>query len=317
MEDKKLLYEELDGLFEQIVSGERCIIFDNVVFVLKYPTKITVDSCKRIQTICSLKYKELAPTSEEIPSFISTSSDQNLDISFLEKEKIKLERVIASQGVKENSQSLEFYDNKLQIVKKQLQETKLINERSSDLDRFALDRKIRDFVYYRLLRNCVYYYKSSNNIELFFNNDIRRYSHWVSRLLNEFLIFYIGPGDTILRQLARHPKVSSLWKISSNIGTGFFNSNACDYTPIQIKLCFWLGYYSDVFKNLGSPDSDKIVEDDKLFDEWVKSKVKDMKNKKSDTSSNKSGGKSGNVAQHKIIFKEPTHASSKRATTKG
>lgn len=316
MEEKKLSYEELDTLFEEIKTGEKCIIVDSVVFVFKYPSKKDVEYCKRIQQIYTLRFKSKAPLSDEIPSFLSVSENQNLDIDQLEREKRKLERVVEDGKIIDNQQSLDFYRDKLKKTVQDLEQAKSIAQQTKSFDKFSLDIKVRNYIFYYLLRKCVYYYIAPNELALFFNNDIRRYSHWSSKLLDEFVKFYIGESDTILRQLARHPRVTSLWKISYNTGVGLFSGNASDYTPIQVKLCFWLGYYTDVFKNLGSPDSERMVEDDKAFDEWVKSKVKEMKSKKSDSSSNKSGDKGSSVNQHKIVFKDPTHASSKRVTNR-
>ena len=279
MDNKKLSYEELDALFEEVKSGEKCVIVEGRVFILRYPTQEDLDYCKRIQQIYTLKFKGSSPTSDEIPQYLG-SEGKSLDIESLEKQQYKLKRVVEDKKIIENEQSLLYYSKELSKVSIELNQAKKITEQSESMERFALDKKIRDYIYYYMLRNCVYHYTRPNSVEKFFNESIQRYSHWSSKLLQPFLEFYIGNNDKIMRQLSRHGRVASLWKISCNTGSGFFRGSSSEYTPLQVKLCFWLSYYGDVYKNLGAPDSDTLVEDDQAFDDWVKNKVKEMKNKK-------------------------------------
>lgn len=306
MSSKQLLtYDEIESIFDEIKTKKKYIKYGEHIIFFQYPSKSDFEECRKIEKTLELKFEYIPSSVEDIP---------NIDIKFIEAEKIKLEKILKSESITSNKESLVFYSKKLEDINKQILEYNTAKNRSKSYDYFLLDKKIKYLSYLFLFSRSTFRLK--NNKPTYLVTNQKSLFFWYRTLNEEFIKFYCGPEDLIIRQIARNSKISTLWKISCSTGSPLFDGSISEYTPVQIKLCFWLGFYSDVFKNLGSPDSENIINDDALFDKWVQDKIKELKSSKTDSPSQSKGAGSGHTRQHKIIFKNPTHASNKRLSKK-
>lgn len=310
IEEKQYTDEELEILFEEIRSGERCVIVDGRIFLFKYPPRTVISQCVRMEKVIRDKYKTFIPDLSSLPTFFSGVTT-TMDLDFWESEKHKLEQVLEHNDIKTNAESNAFYTKRYKQACAKIESIKRVKEKTERLDLFTLDRRIKDLIFQFLIKNQTYLLTDNQEIKFFDRVSTRRSIHWYRLLARDFIDFYYGPNEQVVRRVARLSKVSSLWRVSCNTGSSFFSGSTSDYTPVQTKLCFWLSYYTDVFKNLGSPDSDKIYHDDKQFDQWVRGKIDEIKSRASDAGRGSKGGQ-GDVSRHKIRFKNPTRASGPR-----
>jgi hypothetical protein len=88
----------------------------------------------------------------------------------------------------------------------------------------------------------------------------------------EFIGFYFGLPQEILRYIARH----NLWRVryitSTKTGADLFGRSIKDYTSDQVMLLYWSHYYQSIYEML--PDDrppDSIVEDDAALDAYMSS----------------------------------------------
>ena len=306
-EDTPLLSDrELEVLFEEIKNGERCIQVNGRTFIFKYPTKEDLDYCTRLEHIYVIKFKDDIPDSNKIRQFMSKDVIHSLSIDDLKREENKFKLVLEKDEIKRNPEGFRYYTIELVRVQRRIEELEGIEKRIDKAERFCIDSKIRDMIWTFLVQKCTFIMEDGKLVSFFDQLLLHEKYKWIGILLPVFLLFYYGPPDRTSRQLARHHKISNLWKISCSTGVPFFHGASTDYSPVQIKICFWLGYYVDVFKNLGSPDNKNITEDDKLFDAWVESRVNELK---SDSSDKGGSSKSGSdTRKHKIVFKNPIKA---------
>ena len=120
----------------------------------------------------------------------------------------------------------------------------------------------------------------------------------VSSLLHQFYNLQIA-SEKDIRALARSGYWRSKWNGSKkNRGVKtLFNKEMYDLTIDQYHLMFWSQIYDSAFESM-EPPSDKIVEDDKLFDKWLEEQHEKRKQEraKSDMES-KHKSKKGQDAQ--------------------
>lgn len=91
----------------------------------------------------------------------------------------------------------------------------------------------------------------------------------VAKLLNLYYDVKIAEESEI-RKLARSPIWRIRWMGSKKNGgvKTLFGKDMYDITLDQFRLVYWSQIYDSAFESLESP-SDEIVENDKLFDEWL------------------------------------------------
>ena len=307
--DKEYSEEDLELLFEEIRSGERCFIIKNRTFIFKYPDKKVITEVSRTEKLLRDQYKDTIPDIGKVTLFILGEEITDSD-GFLEKEKHKLELVLDHDEIKTNAESYKIYKEKYRIICEKLEKIKNIELRKSNADLYSLGQRIKSIIFQKLISRQTYVAREDNEFRFFDRIPTSRAIYWYRELLDEFLDFYYGPKDNILRRLARTTRVSNLWRVSCSTGSPFFEGPTTTYTPVQNKLCFWLSYYTDIFKNIGSPDSDETYHNDELFDRWVRDKVNELKQRSSENSSGRTGNTKG-TNRHKIAFKKPTRASAK------
>lgn len=308
MKTNKLVNDDdLDLLFEEIRSGERCSSIDGRLFFFRYPTSKDLEYCFRIEKLFKIQYENIIPNSRNITSFLTRNNITN-DLDFWEREIIKNEKIIENDTIKTNAESLKFYNLKLREAKKNVELIKSLEIKKSSSEEYSFEYKLKQTIFTHLIRRCTFVNKNGELVNFFEGKMLRVFYRWFPKLVDEFLDFYYGPEESVIRRLCRTAKISNLWRISCRNNSPFFNGPVTEYTPVQSKVCFWLTYYSDVFQNLGTPDNDAIISNDDQFDSWVKGKIQELKSKSSDKSGNKGDHK------HRISFSKPTRATSARAS---
>jgi hypothetical protein len=116
--------------------------------------------------------------------------------------------------------------------------------------------------------------------------------------------------DKHLRKLAKDNYYQTLYS-NKELGMRLFK-NKSDFTPLQISLVNYLGFYNNIFTDVISGDVDEIVTKDKIYEDAY-SHYKRIKNKKKRTSKNnntefpskkKRQTKYESVSNFKWIFKK-------------
>jgi hypothetical protein len=80
------------------------------------------------------------------------------------------------------------------------------------------------------------------------------------------------------RSIARSPSWSIVWRAAEKGLDVLFNRPSSSYTIEQITLVYWSLVYDSAYESLERP-SDKIIENDELFDEWLEDQRKERSNK--------------------------------------
>jgi hypothetical protein len=117
-------------------------------------------------------------------------------------------------------------------------------------------------------------YKDETNLYWDTYGDLlkERDSDFKNKVLIEFLNFYRGIDNSIIRCLAR----SNLWRIryvtSQKTSDPLFGRATIDYTNDMINLAYWSNFYQNIYEMMPEDrPTDSIIEDDEALDSYMKS----------------------------------------------
>jgi hypothetical protein len=84
-------------------------------------------------------------------------------------------------------------------------------------------------------------------------------------------------GIDIFRELAKRPEIKLSWSVSKGCGQPLFPGPVCEWNFLQKKLVYWLQFYESVENSYDRPPS-RVIQNDKMLDEWVSEKSKEADN---------------------------------------
>lgn len=297
-------------LFNEVKTGMRCVRIDGRTFFFKFPDASLSSNAQLYEKEMLLQYQGNLPSSTELIQ--SLARDKNIDIPALKEQEERIMMNIAHFKLNpdyHNNPSYRFYVKQLASIREKLAEVDRIQNIQKQALAYCLDIKVRQATYLFYLLKCTYIKKGDKFVNYFdtvkFSSEKDR-NRMANKLFEPFIEFLSGFGESELRGLARSHMVMNLFKIANNTGAPMFAGAAADYNVLQNSLLFWCNYYHSVFQNLGSPEP-HVLDDDRLFDQWVQNKINEI-HTEAERRSNGSSNPNERVSKHKFRFSKPTRA---------
>jgi hypothetical protein len=78
----------------------------------------------------------------------------------------------------------------------------------------------------------------------------------------------------ILRELAKRPEIRNIWNVCKSTGSPLFKGYVTEWNALQMRLIFWLNYYSSIEGAYNKPP-EWIIRNDEHIDTWMKNQVKE------------------------------------------
>jgi len=256
----------------EILSAQRVFFLDTnqTYYLFKYPIAL-----ERLQLDClekqlALVYKKEGFTSEEDltedirAEFFSTEDQDQLEQV---ESKIKAYKFLMKKRIKGSIQYLEDC-KKLSDVSL---ERDLIVSKKSIVKSITAEYQAREDKYYEMVsKRCLTLDGQiiwKNRKDLLTNIQSLPLAE---ELLNEYLRFYFGFDNKVLRKIARHPIWRNYYINSERANLDLFSSKTEDLSSDQLRLLSWSNYYYDIYQ-LSPRDrpSEDILEDDDALDNYL------------------------------------------------
>lgn len=270
----KLTQREIERLISEITTGRKLVVLENEKYYLRFPTRAEKLEAEHeySKKLAELR-KNAIPTEQEILELAHSQSIYTLQD---ERRYHQLESNYLHLLEKSRISAPEFrpaYDKKLKEIKMQLslleEKRNYIFSRSAN---YISEQHKLDY----LLCKCI---ENENHEPIWSDVNIMLDTIPLDiyhALLNEFVNFLSGLPIEKIRAVARSSLWQAMYQIACDSGQKLFNLPISEWDINKILLVHWSAVYKNAFQNFGEVPPN-ILENDALFDEWLRKQTKKKK----------------------------------------
>lgn len=269
--DNLLSQEEIYGIILEILSGERVLYVDflNEPIIFTYPNssdKLYSNFLEKSLTEQYIKegyIPERDITKSLIDQFFSIEdADRLIEIS----SKLKSYETLLRKRVKNSPQ---YIEDIIKINNLKEEQTLLFNKKN-EINRFTAEYKAREEKYFFIMSKYTLTLdrkRKWDSVDDILAMPSLQDVYW---LLNQYLDFYLGHGNTILRQVARSHQWRNYYLAATRGIVDLFSKDTKDMSNNQLELIAWSSWYNDIYDmTLDSRPEESIIEDDVRLDKYI------------------------------------------------
>lgn len=263
--ERILTQEELQNLFDRISTGYSLVEHDAGYYIVKdpRPKHRILGYRKYLETYAKLR-KEGVPTQEDINLLLESRKiwfpKNETEITKLINEKGELEKQFPELRFRSE---LKFnLKNKIENIDLKLS---LLNRRKSYLYSLTTEylANLEKHKYYIFLLT----YKNNKRVWKNWEDFMEVSDSFINHLMMHSY-FNSSITEKVIRYMVRHEPWRSSWITSTKTGSLFARPSS-DLTDLQRIAVTWSIIYDNAAESTEAPSSD-IINDDNLFDEWMK-----------------------------------------------
>ena len=276
MENSKLSSSDVYSIVLEMLSGEKIVYIPSLkeTIIFLAPTgkqKIYADFLEKqkLKDYLDEGYISESNISKEVQEEFFSTEDADKITELLSK--VKSYEVLLRKRIKGTPQYNADLD-KLNSLKK---EHSLLFNKKQQVNQYTAEFKSREDKYLYLLTCCTF----DLNRKIKFNNsnelDGISSLEGLYLILNEFLDFYLGYNNSVLRQIARHYVWRNYYLAASKNILNLFSKPTEDLSINQLELLAWSSWYQDIFEmSLKDRPAQDIIDDDESLDKYIEEYTK-------------------------------------------